>query len=65
VRKVLGELKSERDRQVLFRFYVAEEEKEKICASLGLTSLHFNRVLFRARERFRELYEQEEPVDPG
>jgi RNA polymerase sigma-70 factor (ECF subfamily) len=56
VRKVLAEMASERDRQILFRYYLAEEDKERICADLGLTSLHFNRVLFRARERFRELY---------
>jgi RNA polymerase sigma-70 factor (ECF subfamily) len=55
-RKVLSELGTDRDRQILFRFYVAEESKARICADLGLNSLHFNRVLFRARERYRELY---------
>src|SRR5262249_19113309 len=39
VRQVINELKSDRDRQVLFRFYIAEEEKEQICADLGLTAL--------------------------
>ncbi len=56
VNQVLSEMPSDRDRQILFRFYVAEDEKEGICRDLGLTSLHFNRVLFRARERYRELY---------
>jgi RNA polymerase sigma-70 factor (ECF subfamily) len=56
VRKVLAELPSERDRQVLFRFYLAEEDKDGICRDLGLSSLHFNRVVFRARERYREMY---------
>ena len=56
VRTLLGELDSERDREILFRFYLAEDDKERICRDLGLTALHFNRVLFRARERFRELY---------
>ncbi len=56
VRKVLAELPSERDRQVLLRFYLAEEEKDAICRDLGLSSLHFNRVVFRARERYREMY---------
>jgi RNA polymerase sigma-70 factor, ECF subfamily len=56
VRKVLAELPSDRDRQVLFRFYLAEEDKDVICKDLGLTSLHFNRVVFRARERYREMY---------
>ena len=58
VRRVLAELPSERDREILFRFYIAEDEKDSICRDLGLASLHFNRVLFRARERYRELYEE-------
>jgi len=56
VRRILSDLPTERDRQILLRFYLAEEDKETICRDLGLTSLHFNRVLFRARERYRELY---------
>jgi RNA polymerase sigma-70 factor (ECF subfamily) len=55
VRRLIGELGTDRDRQILFRFYVAEEGKERICADLGLDSLHFNRVLVRARQRFKEL----------
>ena len=58
VRHVLNELPTERDRQLLFRYYIVEEDKERICADLGLTSLHFNRVLHRARERYKELYEK-------
>lgn len=57
VRKLIGELPTDRDRQVLYRFYIAEEEKEQICDDLGLSSLHFNRVLHRARQRYRQLYE--------
>ncbi len=56
VRRVLSEMPSERDRRILLLFYIEEDEKEHICRELGLTSLHFNRVLFRARERYRELY---------
>jgi RNA polymerase sigma-70 factor (ECF subfamily) len=55
VRRLIGEMATDRDRQILLRFYVAEEEKESICSELGLDSLHFNRVLFRARNRFRQL----------
>ncbi|HKX32256.1 MAG TPA: sigma-70 family RNA polymerase sigma factor [Blastocatellia bacterium] len=58
IRQVLKEMPNERDVQVLFRFYLAEDEKEQICEDLGLSSLHFNRVLHRARERYRELYER-------
>ena len=55
VRQVISEMTSERDRQILFRFYIAEEEKEKICADLELTSLNFNRVISRALKRFTQL----------
>src|SRR5215510_1142846 len=54
-RQVISEMTSERDRQILYRFFIAEEDKEKICADLGLTSLHFNRVLSRALKRFTQL----------
>jgi RNA polymerase sigma-70 factor (ECF subfamily) len=58
VRAVLSELESDRDREILSRFYIAEEDKDRICSDLDLTPLHFNRVLFRARERYRTLYRQ-------
>lgn len=58
VRDLLSEMTSERDRQILLRFYIGEEDKDRICADLDLTGLQFNRVLYRARERFRELYER-------
>jgi RNA polymerase sigma-70 factor, ECF subfamily len=65
VRRLIGELPTDRDRQLLLRFYVAEEEKGIICSDLGLDSLHFNRVLFRARQRFKELLERESRQAPG
>lgn len=58
VRRLIAELDNDRDRQILFRFYVAEEDKQRICADLSLTSLNFNRVLFRARQRLKELLER-------
>lgn len=56
VRRVLGELANERDRQILLRFYIAEEDKDRIAGDYGLTSLQFNRVLHRARQRYKELF---------
>ena len=55
VRSLLTELRSERDRELLMRFYLCEEDKQSICDALELSDKHFNRVIFRARERFREL----------
>jgi RNA polymerase sigma-70 factor, ECF subfamily len=56
--QVLREMRNERDIQVLLRYHLAEDTKEQICADLGLTSLQFNLVLHRARERYRQLYRQ-------
>jgi RNA polymerase sigma-70 factor (ECF subfamily) len=56
VRKVISELKVKRDRDILFRYYIIEEEKEKICADLGLTREQFSRIIFRALQRYKELH---------
>jgi len=56
VRQVITELKLERDREVLFRYYIAEQDREQICADLSLTSEQFSRVVFRAHQRFKELH---------
>jgi RNA polymerase sigma-70 factor (ECF subfamily) len=58
VRRLIRELPTDRDRQLLLRYYVSEEEKDRLCEDLGLDSLHFNRVLFRARQRFKEILER-------
>lgn len=57
VRTLLEELGSERDRAILIRFYLHQEEKASICEALALSDLHFNRVLYRAKKRFRALLE--------
>ena len=56
VRQVIRELGTARDREILLRFYIAEEDKDRIAADYGMTSLQFNRVLHRARQRYREIY---------
>ncbi|MEE9143061.1 MAG: sigma-70 family RNA polymerase sigma factor [Gammaproteobacteria bacterium] len=60
VRGLLDELKQPRDREILMRYYIDDQDKEVICEELGLDSLHFNRVLFRAKNRFKTLLEQAE-----
>jgi RNA polymerase sigma-70 factor (ECF subfamily) len=52
---LLQELGTPRDREILTRFYIEDEDKDAICEALGVDSTHFNRVLFRAKQRFREL----------
>jgi RNA polymerase sigma-70 factor (ECF subfamily) len=55
VHRLLGELPTDRDRMVLKRYYLHEDPKEDICRDLDMSDLAFNQVLFRARNRFRDL----------
>ncbi len=56
LRRALGELENPRDREVLTRYYLAEDDSATICAELAISRSHFKRVLFRARRRLREAY---------
>jgi RNA polymerase sigma-70 factor, ECF subfamily len=58
VRRVLQGLSSHRDREMLVRFYLDEEDKTQICESLALTGPQFDRVIYRARDRLRTLIER-------
>jgi len=55
VRAVLQELKSSRDRSLLVRYYLHDEDKQVICRELGLSEPTFDVALFRARSRFLAL----------
>lgn len=57
-RDLLAELGVARDREVLLRYYIAEESAQRICSDLDLGAEHFYRVLHRARLRFRRLWEE-------
>ena len=56
VRELMESLGKERDREILRKFYIEELDKSEICEALGLSLRHFDRVLFRAKDRFRKLY---------
>jgi RNA polymerase sigma-70 factor, ECF subfamily len=49
---------SPRDREILRAFYLEEKDKSEICRVIGLTQAQFRVTLFRAKERFREIYQQ-------
>jgi RNA polymerase sigma-70 factor (ECF subfamily) len=57
VRALVESLDAPRDRAVLVRFYLNEEDKEQICADLRLSASQFDKILHRARRRLRELLE--------
>ncbi len=54
-KELLQEVSPARDRELLVRYYLHDESKEDLCRVFHLTELHFNRVIYRARDRFREL----------
>ncbi|MGD0771892.1 MAG: antitoxin Xre/MbcA/ParS toxin-binding domain-containing protein [Candidatus Solibacter sp.] len=47
---------SQRDREVLRRFYLQEEPAEEICRALQLTETQFRLIKSRAKARFAELW---------
>jgi len=52
--EVLSEM-SERDRNILTRFYLQEQGQEQICAEMNLTETQFRLLKSRAKARFGEL----------
>jgi RNA polymerase sigma-70 factor (ECF subfamily) len=57
-RRVLEALPSDRDRSVLYRFYIAEDDREEICADLGIEATLLSQILCRARQRYKILFEE-------
>lgn len=56
---LIDRLDVERDREVLRRSYVIGEAKPVVCDALALTETHFDRVISRARLRFKRMAESE------
>ena len=52
--EILNQL-SERDREILTRFYLHEETQEEICQEMNLTETQFRLLKSRAKARFGEL----------
>lgn len=57
--QALGQLGVARDREILKRFFLQDEDKTRICSDLDLSTEHFDKVLFRAKQRMRILIEQQ------
>ena len=54
IQRVLHEL-SERDREILTRFYLNEQSQKQICSEMALTETQFRLLKSRAKARFGEL----------
>ena len=48
---ILDQLTVSRDKEILQRFFLQEENKSDICRDFGIKSEHFDRVLYRAKKR--------------
>jgi len=57
VKRVIASMSTPRDRLILTRFYLEEQDKETICRELNLDALQFDKVLHRARGRLKSLLE--------
>jgi RNA polymerase sigma-70 factor, ECF subfamily len=53
--RAINEVKKAKYRKLLRRYYIDEEDKERICQELGISSRQFNVTLCRAR---KQLYEK-------
>jgi RNA polymerase sigma-70 factor, ECF subfamily len=47
-----------KDREILRAFFLEERDKSEICRAMGLSDIQFRVALFRAKEKFREIYQQ-------
>lgn len=54
VLEVIQELNQERDRDIIIQTFLYEQPKEVVCENLNLSNQHFDRVLFRARDRLKQ-----------
>jgi RNA polymerase sigma-70 factor, ECF subfamily len=54
IERVLGEM-TDRDREILTRFYLHEEAQDQICSEMALTETQFRLLKSRAKARFGEL----------
>jgi len=55
--RIVRSMDSPRDRTILVRFYLDEEDKDVICRELNLSPAQFDTVLHRARHRLKDLLE--------
>ena len=56
---IIKQLVRSRDRDILHRFYLLEQDKPGICKALDLSAAHFDRVIYRARKRMHVMIEQQ------
>ncbi len=63
VKQIMQELPTDRDRNILTQFYFEDQSKIDICQNLDLSSAHFDRVLYRAKQRLKQLISKHDDQD--
>jgi len=63
VQQVIQELPNSRDRELLCEYFLYGNSKESICKNYDLTPEHFSRVLYRARQRLKQLLAMKLDID--
>lgn len=53
--QVMNEMKVDRDKELLTQYFIYEKEKTEVCSQLALSPEHFDRVLYRAKNRLKQL----------
>ncbi len=59
VSRIIKELPTERDRIILTKYYLEEADRDALCKQLDIDSVHFSRVIFRAKQRLKVLLSNE------
>lgn len=54
---ILG-MDNPRDKEILYRYYIREHDKGDICLQLGIDFRHFDKVIFRAKSRLKDILQQ-------
>ena len=65
VRRAMSRLSTPRDRELLKRRYLYDEDKAVTCEALDLTPAHYDRVLYRARKRLMSMIREMLDDDPS
>ena len=60
IQKVFSEMSS-RDREIIQKYFLSNVSRDALCNEYGLTSDHLSRVLYRARNRFKALWDMKDP----
>ena len=59
IRSALDDLPQARDRELITQFFIKGKTKQELCEQFALTPAHFDRVLYRARNRFKAIWHQQ------